>query len=127
MNLQIHQILDFPTFFEKVKNQKISFKTSYKLTMLAKELEKHHNFYNEAFSNIIATYSEKDINGNPVPTEDGHGVKLKPETVEECYAKFNELRGLNITLPDFTFSIDEFANLELSPMEVNAIVPFIQD
>jgi hypothetical protein len=127
MNLPIYQILAFPQFFEKVKEQKVSFKTSYKLTILAKEVETHYNFYTEQFSKIVMEYSQKDENGNPIPTEDGQGVKLMEGTTTECYAKFNELRELNIELSNITFSIDEFANLELSPMEVNAIIPFIKE
>jgi hypothetical protein len=127
MQIELYQILEFPAFFEKVKSQKISFKTSYKLAMLAKEVEVQCKFYTENFSNIVMTYSEKDENGSPIPTEDGQGVKLLPGVADECYDKINELRSLPIILPDTTFSIDEFVNLELSPMEVNAIIPFIKE
>ena len=127
MILQMYQILEFPNFFEKVKNKKISFKTSYKLAMLAREIEPHHNFYTEQFSKIIVDYSKKDSNGNPVPTPDGQGVVLQDGLTDECYSKVNDLRNLEVPLSDTTFSIEDFANLELSPLEVNAIIPFIKE
>lgn len=126
MQLKLHQIIGYPSFYETIKNQKISFKTSYKLAMLAKEIEIHYAFYTDNFSKIVSEYSEKDEYGNPISTEDGQGVKLKAGTSEQCYASLNELRDLTVTLPDITFSIEEFANLTLSPMETNAIIPFVK-
>lgn len=127
MNLHMYQIFDFPDFFEKVKNQKISFKTSYKLAMLSREIEVQQKFYAEQLNIIIANYSEKDSEGNPIVSDDGQGVKLVSNTSEECYEKFKELQELVINLPDITFSIEEFVNLELTPLEVNAIIPFIKE
>ena len=126
MQIKMHQILDFPNFYVLVKNQKITFKTSYRLAMLAAEVEKQYNFYTEQFRALLNQYGQKDIEGNLIPTEDGQGVKLVQETMEECYAKVNELRDLDITLPDCYFSLDDFDGIELTPIEVNAIIPFIK-
>ena len=126
MQIKMHQILDFPNFYALVKNQKITFKTSYRLAMLATEVEKQYNFYTEQFRALLDQYGQKDVEGNLVPTDDGQGVKLVQETMEECYAKVNELRDLDITLPDCYFSLDDFDGIELTPAEVNAIIPFIK-
>jgi hypothetical protein len=126
MQIKMHQILDFPNFYELVKNQKITFKTSYRLAMLAAEVEKQHNFYTEQFRTLLDQYGQKDAEGNLIPTDDGQGVKLVQETMEECFAKVNELRDLDITLPDCYFNLDDFDGIELTPTEVNAIIPFIK-
>ena len=126
MTLKMYQIVDFPSFFEKVKSQKLSFKTSYHLTILAQEIEKHLNFYQEKFRELIMQQSAKDDDGNPKPTEDKQGVILVEETMQEAYAKLAELRGLDVELPDTKFSIDDFADVELSPIEMNSILPFIE-
>ena len=126
MQIKIHQILDFSNFYALVKNQKISFKTSYRLAMLAAEVEKQHNFYTEQFRMLLNQYGQKDENGNLVSADDGQSIQLVPETMEECYAKINELRDLDITLPDYYFSLDDFDGIELTPIEVNAIIPFIK-
>lgn len=126
MQIKMHQILDFPNFYALVKNQKITFKTSYRLAMLAAEVEKQYNFYTEQFRALLNRYGQKDKEGNLVPTDDGQGIKLVQETMEECYAKVNELKDLDITLPDYYFSLDEFDGIELTPIEVNAIIPFIK-
>jgi hypothetical protein len=127
MTLKMYQLIDFPTFYEKVKNQKMSFKTSYRLTLLATEIEKHINYYQEQFRSLLMEYSKKDENGNPLPTDDGQGVLLIEETMNEAYSKLNELRELDVDLPDTKFSPDDFDKLELSPVEMNVIFPFISE
>lgn len=126
MTLKMHQIIDFPIFFQKVKAQKLSFKVSYKLMLLAQEVEKHINFYQETFRNLINEYGKKDENGNVMPTADGQGVLLAEQTMDEAYQKLAELRELDVELPDTKFSPDDFDNIEISPEEMIIIMPFIE-
>jgi hypothetical protein len=127
MMLKMYQILDFSSFFTKVKSLKLPFKTSYKLALLAQEIQKHVDFYQESFRNLLMEYSKKDEDGNLIPTEDRQGVLLAEETMAEAYAKLEELRDLDVELPDYKFSPDDFGNIELTPLELNVILPFIEE
>lgn len=126
MTLKMYQLNDFPSFFEKVKSQKLPFKTSYRLTLLSQEIERHINYYQEQFRTLLMEYSKKDEQGNPVPTEDGQGILLIEETMDEAYQKLAELRELDVELPDVKFSPDDFDKVELSPEEMLVIMPFIE-
>lgn len=127
MTTKMYEILDFPSFFTKVKSQKLPFKISYRLTLLTQEIEKHINYYQEQLRDILNEYGKKDENGNLVPTEDGQGIRLVEETMNEAYVKISELRNLEVELPDYTFEANDFDNIELSPEEMFTIVPFIKD
>lgn len=122
----MYAITDFPSFYGKVKSQKLPFKTSYKIALLANEVQKHIDFYQENFRNLLMEYSKKDEQGNPIPTEDGQGVLLVEETMNEAYTKLAELRELDVELPDTKFSVDDFGDIELSPEEMVIIMPFIE-
>ena len=127
MKLKISQLTNFPTFFSKIKSQKLPFKISYKLSMLALEIEKHVSFYQEQFRGLILEYSEKDKDGNPIPTEEGNGVKIAKETFNEVYAKLEELESLEAEIPDTKFSLEDFNGVELTPEEIMVIMPFIEE
>lgn len=127
MNVKIHQLTDFPSLFEKLKSLKLPFKTSYRLTLLASEIQKHLDFYQENFRNLLMEYSKKDEQGNPMPTSDGQGVLLLEETMEEAYAKLNELRDLDVELPDYKFSPEAFGDIEMTPVEMSVLLPFIEE
>ena len=122
----MYTITDFSSFFTKVKSQKLPFKTAYRLTLLSQEVQKHIDFYQESFRNLLQEYGKKDEQGNVMPTEDGQGVLLAEETMNEAYQKLAELRDLDVELPDTKFSPDDFDNIEISPEEMIIIMPFIE-
>lgn len=126
MILNITQILDFPAFYEKVKRQNLPFKISYKLSKLSREVVSHIDFYKDNFKTLLDKYGKKGEDGNFVPTYDNQGIQLVSETADECYEKIEELRNLEIELPDIYFSLEEFEAIQMTPEEVNIIMPFIQ-
>ena len=126
MTVKMYAITDLPSFFAKVKSQKLPFKTSYKLALFIQEVQKHIDFYQETFRNLLMEYGKKDENGNLVPTEDGQGVLLVEETINEAYIKLAELRELDVELPDTKFSVDDFGDVKMSPEEMLVIMPFIE-
>ena len=127
MTFKMYQILNFPTFFDKIKNEKLPFKTSYKLALLTNEMEKHISFYQEKFQELIQEYSQKDENGNPKYSENGMNILLVHETEEEAYERINELRDIEVELPNITFIPEEFDKLELTVFEMAIILPFMQN
>ena len=126
MTLKMYEIIDLPTIFSKLKEQKLPFKTAYKIVLFAQEVQKHVDFYQETFRNLLTEYGQKDEQGNLVPTADGQGVLLVEETMSEAYQKLSELRDLEVELPDTKFSIDDFGSIEVSPDEMMVIMPFIE-
>ena len=126
MKLKMYEIIDLPSIFGKLKGQKLPFKTAYKIVLFTQEVQKHVDFYQETFRNLLTEYGKKDEQGNLVPTSDGQGVLLIEETMSEAYTKLGELRDLEVELPDSKFSVDDFDGIEISPEEMMIIMPFIE-
>jgi hypothetical protein len=78
MQLKLGSVIDFNIFYNAVKTQKLSFKTLYKLSTLAKALDEKNIFYQGQLQEILKECGELDESGNFVPTEDGSGIKLLP-------------------------------------------------
>lgn len=126
MTKKMYEIIDLPHILSKIKSQKLPFKYSYKIALFVTEVQKHLDFYQESFDALIVEYSKKDEEGKPMPTEDGKGVLLKEETMEEAYKKLDELRSVEVELPDTKLPIDAFETIEISPEEMMIIMPFIE-
>lgn len=126
MKLKMYEIIDLPSIFGKLKGQKLPFKTAYKIVLFTQEVQKHIDFYQETFRNLLTEYGQKDEQGNLVPTSDGQGILLTEETTSEAYTKLSELRELEVELPDSKFSVDDFDGIEISPEEMIIIMPFIK-
>ena len=127
MQLKMQDIVNFPVFYEAVKSQKLSMKIAYRLAQLSKAIDGELQFYHEKLQAIIQEYGEKDENGQPVSTEDGNGIKLRPGTDMQCMAAMHELQILDIDLPDIKFHLEDFGDIELSMTEMAAVLPFIEE
>lgn len=126
MQIKMQNILNFTIFYEAVKSQKLSMKTAYRIAQLSKAIEHELEFYRTKLREIVEEHSEKDENGNPIPTADG-GIKICPGHETECYTSMQELQELEVELPDIKFTIEEFEKVELEPDIVGAIFPFIEE
>ena len=127
MKLKMQDILNFTTFCEAVRDKKLIIKTAYRLTKLAKAIDSELDFYREKLQTIINQYAQLDENGKPIPTEDGTGVKLRPETEAECYEAIYELQDLEVELPDIKFTFDEFDGIQLTTAQISAAMVFFEE
>lgn len=127
MTTQLYTILNFPQFYTNTSSIRLPIKTAYKLSRLQSAISTEIEFYQNKFREIVTEYCETDENGNFVSTENGQGFQLRPGTEAECNAAVNDLHSLEITLPDITFSIEEFEGMELSVQDMEGIMPFIAD
>lgn len=126
MQLKLGEVINFNIFYEAVKTQKLSFKTLYKLSTLAKALDEKVVFYQEQVREILGECGEHDQDGNLVYTEDGQNIKLAPEKQMECMQKLNELAAVEVELPDVKFTIEDFGDAELTFDVFQIISPFIE-
>ena len=127
MQLKMQDILGFSAFYETVKAQKLSMKTAYRLAQLAKAIDGELQFYREKLQAIIQEFGEMDVEGKPVATDDGSGIKLRPGTEAQCFNAMRELQEIEVTLPDIKFHIEDFGDIELSMAEMSAALPFIEE
>ena len=127
MTVKMYQIINFGTFYNEVCNTKIPLKLAFKLSNLTKAIDEKTAFYHEKLQEILKEYAEFDANGNVIPTDGGRGIKVKPGMEMECMAKVNELQSLDVDLPDITFDVEEFGNIELTLEVFNIITPFLKN
>lgn len=127
MKIKMYQILEFENTYNKLKNEKMSIKTAYKFSKLAREIENERFFYQTKLQSIIETYGEKDDEGNFVLTEDKNGVQIKKGEIEKCQREVAELSNLDIEINGVEISIEELENFELTLQDMEILVPFIKE
>lgn len=125
MQLKMQAIINFPVFYETVKSQKLPIKTAYKLAQLSRAIEAELFFYQEKLNSIIKEYALLDNNGQPVSTNDGHGIKLRSGSEAVCMSTMRELQEIDVSLPDIFFNLNDFDGIELTVEEMGALLPFL--
>lgn len=127
MQLKMQDILGFSACYESIKVQKLPMKVAYRLAQLAKAADNEMQFYRDKLQAIVMEYGEMDSNGQPVPTEDGEGIKLKSGSEAACYKAMQELQEIEINMPDIFFTVEELDTIELSAIEISTLLPFIKE
>lgn len=127
MKLRFFEIKNFIGTYEKIKNTTLPIKVGYKLAKLAALCQKEMDIYQSQLNKIILEYGARDENGQLIQTENGDGIKIKEDKIQECQEKLNELSTLEIEINESPISIEALENLELSLDEIGALSSFLSE
>lgn len=127
MKLRFFEIKNFIDTYEKIKNTTLPIKVGYKLAKLAALCQKEMEIYQSQLNKIILEYGARDENDQLIQTDNGNGVKIKEDKIQECQEKLNELSTLEIEINESPISIEALENLELSLDEIGALSSFLSE
>ena len=123
--MKLLDLLNFASFYDEVRDQKLPLKVSFKLTKIAKLISENGDFYREKMEELIKEYGRADDNGEQVKDEGGN-VLIVEGKEQECHEKIRELQEFDIPV-DYKFSIDDFDGIELTLSATNLLLPFIEE
>ena len=129
MKLSLNEIIAAVGSYNKIKDEKFSLKTAYKLTRLFDSLNQEATRYDELVRNSLLKYAKKDENGEPIlkTTEQGDSVEIAPEDQKKFIEEIEELNKNEIDIEDCYFTFDDFGNLTVSIDEIKGLFPFIKE
>lgn len=129
MKLNLNEIVAAVGSYNKIKDEKFSLKTAYKLTRLFDSLSKEATRYDDLVRNALLKYAKKDEEGQPIlkQTEQGETVEVAPEDQKMFMEEIEELNKNEIEIDDCYFTFDDFGNLSISIEEVKGLLPFIKE
>lgn len=126
VTVTMDQIIDFRDNGGFFSDTNLPLKVAYKLNKIRKAVEKESEFYADKFQEIVHTYAKIDENGEIVFSEDGSQILIKDGMVDECNKALTELQSLEVQIENYNLSIDDFGeNLECTPDQLNALMPFM--
>ena len=126
--MKMYEIVELANLYDRIKDYKMPLKTSYKFSILMRQVEREMRFYQEEFAKIIQAYGKYE-NGKLVYSEDGEAIIIIPGKEQECNSKIVELKNLEVDIKDvdFTFSeIECLDNLEFTVSEMACLLPLIK-
>ena len=125
MNIKTDKIIRLQQVVNMLQPQHLPIPTLYKLTKLSNALTENFEFYRNSLQTIINEYALMDEEGKPIET-DGN-IKIKPECIEECNKRIDELMDTEVQLPDIEFTLSELERADLSMEDFSCLYPFIQE
>lgn len=123
--MKISQIIDLSPVISNIITKDMPFSLAYKFTKLLKLIETNEQFYNQKLRELLEKYAQKDENGEYIEQEDG--ILLIPETRIEFHEKFNDLKNIEISDNLPTFTSKELECISISPRDLFALMPLIEE
>ena len=125
--MKLYEILNFADIYPEIRDTKMPFKTTYKLTMLSKKIEENANFYRDELQKLLKECAELDENGEIKFNENGD-VTILEDKREEFNQKWTELQNVDVEVEDkLMFNVDELDGIEFSLRSTQMIMPFIKE
>lgn len=127
MKVRFYQIKNFINIYEKIKDTTLPIKVGYQLAKLATLCQKEIDIYQIQLNKLIQEYGARDENNQLIQTDNGEGIKIKEDKIQECQDKIIELSNLEIEINIAPISINILENIELSLDEITNLSPFLSE
>lgn len=123
--MKLSEIEKLYTTLKQLNEREMPIKISYKFSKIFSQISTDFEFYSKKIQEILSKYGEKDEKGNFV-VKDGM-VPFQKDYVDLAMKELDELNSIDITLPEYQFSLEELEPLSLTPAQVSSLTNFIKE
>ena len=123
--MKLSEIEKLYTTLKQLNEKEMPIKISYKFSKIFSQISTDFEFYSKKIQEILSKYGEKDEKGNFI-VKDGM-VPFQKDYVDLAMKELDELNSIDITLPDYQFSLEELDPLSLTPAQVSSLTNFIKE
>lgn len=124
--MRLNEIIEARSTINAHANEKVSAQLAYKFAKFIKATQDEIDFYVKKCNEIIQKYGDRDDDGKLITNDES--VKIKEEYIEECNQAMNELYNVEIEQKcDFTFTIRDLREINMSTTEMKSLLPFITE
>lgn len=123
--MKLSEIEKLYTTLKQLNEREMPIKISYKFSKIFSQISTDFEFYSKKIQEILSKYGEKDEKGNFI-VKDGL-VPFQKDYVDLAMKELDELNSIDITLPEYQFSLEELESLSLTPAQVSSLTNFIKE
>ena len=123
--MKLSEIEKLYTTLKQLNEKEMPIKISYKFSKIFSQISTDFEFYSKKIQEILSKYGEKDEKGNFI-VKDGM-VPFQKDYVDLAIKELDELNSIDITLPEYQFSLEELESLSLTPAQVSSLTNFIKE
>lgn len=112
--------------FKEISEKPIQIKGAYAIARLIRELDKESTTFDESRRKIVEKYCQRDDSGEIKTNEDGN-VFVQEDKVTEFNDELKSLLETELEINADKIKLDTLGDIELSPLQIVNITPFIED
>lgn len=124
IKVKISSLLNSTEALQKLAGTDLKAKLAWQVARLLKAAEAELQSFNEARTNLIKKYGEKDENGELITDENGN-CKITPDFIDTFSNELNELIDSEVEISANKISINDLDNTNFTPSEMTLLEDFI--
>jgi hypothetical protein len=124
ITVSIQDLLNGTDELSKLAKVSLKAKLAWQVARMLKAADAEIQAFNDARMELIKKYGTKDENGELITDENGN-CKILEESVSEFSNELNELVNTKVEINANKIDINDLANIDFTPSEINALEPFI--
>ena len=126
MKITMSQAFALNSLCEKLSDQQLPLRLSYKIAKGLNLISTELDFYKKQYTLCLKAYALQNSDGNFEMTDNGN-IKIKPGSEEECIKRLQELDSMEFELSDFEFTLEELDGLNFTINDMKVLSPFIKE
>ena len=126
MKITMSQAFALNSLCEKLSDQQLPLRLSYKIAKGLNLISTELDFYKKQYTLCLKAYAQQNSDGNFEMTDNGN-IKIKPGSEEECVKRLQELDSMEFELSNFEFTLDELDGLNFTINDMKVLSPFIKE
>ena len=126
MKITMSQAFALNSLCEKLSDQQLPLRLSYKIAKGLNLISTELDFYKKQYALCLKAYALQNSDGSFEMTDNGN-IKIKPGSEEECVKRLQELDSMEFELPNFEFTLEELDGLNFTINDMKVLSPFIKE
>lgn len=126
MNITIGQAYIAKQVFDKLMGETFTGKQSFTIARLAKTVEKEVSLFEEQRQAMVSRYADKDEKGE-LKVDDKGMIHIDDSKIHEVNSELNDMLSAEITIEAKPINIEWLDKISITPGELQALEPFIEE
>ena len=106
-------------------DKEMPIRLAYKITKLLSQIEEDYTFYMEEVRKIALKHAKKNESGEP--EIEGANISIQEGHMDILEKELLDLSKVDVSKPDICFTLEELEILQITPTNLQILLPFIEE
>lgn len=126
ITVSVREILNSAEIMQKLSKRQFKGKVAFQIARILRYIDEELKSFNEARSNLIEVYGERDKSGNLVMDENNN-YKIQKDKITELNQEIEELLNTSIQINADAINMKDIENEDFTPADILLLEPFIEE
>lgn len=126
IEVSVREILNSAEIMQKLSKRQFKGKVAFQIARILRYIDEELKSFNEARSNLIEVYGERDESDNLVMDEKNN-YKIQKDKITELNQEIEELLNTSIQINADAINMKDIENEDFTPADILLLEPFIEE